>query len=396
MPTFEFISAIEFRKCLEDDSSELVACFDIGAWKAVLVLAGSIVEAILADYVDYAKGLGTTIPQPIRGNGRANNQAGESSECATPPNLSPKPKRVRVSEFCLNDLISVCDQLNVLTAETLNLTSVVRSYRNLIHPAVMKRRQKAADRGSAVIARELVEIIAREISQAKETHGPTAERIGQKIIADLNSRYQIDHLLKAINATEIDRLVLTVLPRLYFEQTDSSLQSTISHCYRKAFEASANDTRRKAAERFVHVVRSEGDQRILAFEDSFFRAPDMTYLKESDRCIVKGELISSIHTRGDKALPIVLRALQGIGSHLDLDEATQFARFLCWQIIYNAQYGGDAKSCFQEEYLKMREECQVACRSVIDNINSYVPDFMEYGEKELAELAAMIPPTISE
>ena len=49
MPTFDFITNDEFRSNLESDYEELEQCLKSGSWKAVLVLAGSVVEAMLVD-----------------------------------------------------------------------------------------------------------------------------------------------------------------------------------------------------------------------------------------------------------------------------------------------------------------------------------------------------------
>ena len=51
MAEFEFISNEAFRASLKSDYTELEKCIDAGAWKAAHVLAGSIVEAILVDYL---------------------------------------------------------------------------------------------------------------------------------------------------------------------------------------------------------------------------------------------------------------------------------------------------------------------------------------------------------
>lgn len=49
--TFDFITETEFRQGLQEDYAELLKCEGVSAWKAVHVLAGSIVEAVLVDYL---------------------------------------------------------------------------------------------------------------------------------------------------------------------------------------------------------------------------------------------------------------------------------------------------------------------------------------------------------
>jgi len=60
-PKFDFVTEPSFRASLESDYRELIRCLEGGAWKAVHVLAGSVVEAILGDYligIDYQKKTG--------------------------------------------------------------------------------------------------------------------------------------------------------------------------------------------------------------------------------------------------------------------------------------------------------------------------------------------------
>ena len=47
--SLDFVLDSGLRKSLESDAKELDACFRAGAWKATMVLGGSIVEALLLD-----------------------------------------------------------------------------------------------------------------------------------------------------------------------------------------------------------------------------------------------------------------------------------------------------------------------------------------------------------
>ncbi len=51
MAIFDFISGEEFRESLDADYHELNSAMEVHAWKAVHVLAGSIIEALLVDYL---------------------------------------------------------------------------------------------------------------------------------------------------------------------------------------------------------------------------------------------------------------------------------------------------------------------------------------------------------
>jgi len=49
--TFDFISGDDFRMSLESDYRELSSAMETKSWKSAHVLAGSIIEAILVDYL---------------------------------------------------------------------------------------------------------------------------------------------------------------------------------------------------------------------------------------------------------------------------------------------------------------------------------------------------------
>jgi len=129
-PNFDFISDADFRASLESDYRELSNCMTQEAWKGVHVLAGSVVEAILVDYL-----IGT----------------GYQTKSGKDP--------LRME---LGPIISACREEKIITERTADLSSVVKSYRNLIHPGRVIRLAETVDRKSASIAKALVDVIADE------------------------------------------------------------------------------------------------------------------------------------------------------------------------------------------------------------------------------------------
>lgn len=99
---FDFINDQKFRTSLQSDYREILRCIETSAWKAVHVLAGSVVEAIFVDYL-IASGY-----QKRTGN---------------------DPMKME-----LGAVISASKDEKVISQRTANLSSVVQSYRNLIHP----------------------------------------------------------------------------------------------------------------------------------------------------------------------------------------------------------------------------------------------------------------------
>src|SRR5262249_17012038 len=146
MAAFDFITNEEFRASLEADQAELLASMGAKAWKAVHVLAGSIIEAVLLDYL-IASEYHSRPPQDLL-------------------------------KMDLHKGIDACLAEGVLTSKTAQLSVVVKDYRNLIHPGRSVRLSEKVDENSAKVAQALVEMIVAEVAKKKsEKYGNTAEQL---------------------------------------------------------------------------------------------------------------------------------------------------------------------------------------------------------------------------
>jgi len=128
---FEFIQDQRFKELLLRDYQELITCLENKSSKAVLILAGSIIEAILVEY----------FLQNI-------------------PNGKTEDMLLRM---VLGNLIDLAEKEGLLTTREKNLASVVQDYRNLIHPGRQIREKEKYDFEAALIAKSLVSIIADAI-----------------------------------------------------------------------------------------------------------------------------------------------------------------------------------------------------------------------------------------
>src|ERR1019366_1991829 len=111
------------------DHAELTSCVEAGSWKAVHVLAGSIVEALLVEYLSSSS---------LIAKGKS------------PLNLT------------LDEAIKACQSAGVIQKITASLCDVIRDYRDLIHPGRMIRLQQEVSSETATIAVSLVALITRE------------------------------------------------------------------------------------------------------------------------------------------------------------------------------------------------------------------------------------------
>jgi hypothetical protein len=95
---FEFIRDSGFRASLESDYKELNTALAQQSWKTVQVLAGSIIEAVLIDYL-------------------------------VSINHQPDPLQMDLAKA-----VAAAEKSGLIAPETAKLADVLRNYRNLIHP----------------------------------------------------------------------------------------------------------------------------------------------------------------------------------------------------------------------------------------------------------------------
>lgn len=130
---FPFVLDVDLRRIVERDYHELrTILFPAGAWKSTVVLAGSILEAILVSKL-------TETP--------AIESAAEASSKA------PKGKLLRAGRWTLENLIDVAVEVNTLPSErAATVDQVLRQFRNFIHPQKELRMAHSCNEAEAFLA----------------------------------------------------------------------------------------------------------------------------------------------------------------------------------------------------------------------------------------------------
>jgi hypothetical protein len=101
---------------LNKDIREARTCFENAAYKATMVLCGSVLEHALLDYLSIDESTAKNTYRTIFG------------------------KRARsIDHWKLDEMLQVSRDLNLITTEIYQLCDMLRDYRNLIHPAVSRR-----------------------------------------------------------------------------------------------------------------------------------------------------------------------------------------------------------------------------------------------------------------
>jgi hypothetical protein len=331
--TFDFITDDQFRASLQSDHREIVRAAEIGAWKAIHVLAGSIIEALLVEYLVVSK---------------------------------IKPKGKDPMTVTLGEAIKACEEATVLSSRTSSLCDVIKDYRNLIHPGRLIRLQDQYGESSAQIVLALVEIITNEVAlKRKENYGLTAEQIVRKISIDEQSKFLVPHLLTETKEYERRRLVEKVISEAYFAENSDWLKNettidTLKNCYRLALSSLPQSDQTKAAERFVKLVREESSEKITAYADAFFSCGDIQHLSTNDGILVKKYIFSRFEGLkiGGEFPADFLIMLVGIGPYLEDQDIIKFTN-MCIRFVLSgvdkSQKGFEALLTGEYQALKTSE-----------------------------------------
>jgi hypothetical protein len=292
MGRFDFITDESFRDSLERDYREMTGAYESSLWKATHVLAGSIVEAVLIDFLIAAAHV-------TRDDGL---------------------------KMDLAAAIVLAREKKVIDARAADLSTVVRSYRNLIHPGRAIRLQEAVDSNSARVATALVELICDAVVSVRQNkYGYTAEQIVAKLERDSTAESIIPHLLRDAKEVERERLLLRVLPARLM-QIDAfapdHLRRAIQVCFRVALGTVPEAVQKRVAQRFVEIVKEESDTVVAEYGAAFFAADQFRYLDPDDIGLVKEHLFGRLRRDRDGRSFSMFR---GIGKFLSSTDAYRVA-----------------------------------------------------------------------
>jgi hypothetical protein len=293
MFNFDFVSDEKFRFSLERDYQELTSSVQVGAWKAAHLLAGSIIEAILADYL-LATGL----------------------------------QHTDLLNMALEDAISLAAEKGALSNRAEYIAYTIKSYRNLIHPDRDIRLSENIEEGSAKVVQALVDIVTKEIAEAKKKlYGYTAEQIVNRIIKDSSTHVVLPYLLKNTSEFEKKRLLVEVIPRKYIDYLENSEPgvthslSALSKSFYLMFNTVNEQTKKEVAENFVKVIQEAKAYPLYVHQNQFFRGHFLAYLSKEDAKLVKRCLFSLLEEQVNKP---IFRTLEGIGEFIEKEDVHNF------------------------------------------------------------------------
>jgi hypothetical protein len=143
--TFAFIQNDDLRNIIERDYRELsLILLPSGAWKSTVVMAGSILEAMLHDCL--------TTDAAIKSKALAAQSA-------------PKKKDLAKGEWSLHDLIQVAVELKLLPSDRADaIDTVLRDYRNFVHPMKEVRGAHPCTEAEALMAKGTLDSVCNHLT----------------------------------------------------------------------------------------------------------------------------------------------------------------------------------------------------------------------------------------
>jgi hypothetical protein len=355
MAGFDFITNREFRESLESDYAEMHRCAEVKAWKSVQVLAGSVVEALLIDYLAAIPSSTRSLKDPLKAD--------------------------------LAEAISVCLAEKVISQRTADLCSVIRSYRNLIHPGrVVRLEEVLPSPQSAQVALASVDLITEEIARKRNTAlGPTAEQLLSKLQRDENALIILKHLLNDATEAERERLLVDLIPKSYLHLTQShdafteEVGSRLVRAYRLILSTVSVDARKRTAQEFVRVLREGDGAMVHTYTEVFFKPEDLADVPVDRQPMVREHLLGRVpRVHSEKTLKYV----QGIGPHLATGDVQKWLDPFVRTFISNTvseEVKKKARECLLDATASTSSEVD---KAIDKRLNTWIKHFDVSGSEE--------------
>jgi len=261
MVDFRFITDEQLRNLIERDKKELDRCLEHQLCKSTLLLSGSIIEAILVDFFLAFPRSGSTSQEVLGAN--------------------------------LATLIEWAHQDNLITSRTKELSTVIRNYRNLIHPGREYRLREKIDIHTATVAASLVEMITEEIAENyAKRRGYTAEQTVNKVRLDPSCTSIFPHIIDTMVPIERIKLFRSI-PGICQtdEEVDAVVESFIKlHTLLK--DNVSQETVRAEAAQIYDYIRNRS--RIETISYLRFFADNLDMLEDNQREAVVTYLLSML------------------------------------------------------------------------------------------------------
>ena len=286
-----FIADEGLRTTIKRDLEELKKCKVHGAYKSAMLLAGSLIEAILVDYF-----------------------------------LAFQPRgknRDKILSAGLASLLDWAGEDGLISQSTKEISTVIKNYRNLIHPGREYRLGEKIDKYRAEVATNLVYIIIQEIADNyAERRGYSAEDAIYKVKRDPLSVAIFPHMVRKMSLVERERLFRALAYECYATKDEGVLERYVS-LHRKLKSAIRREVLAQEAQKVYEFVRTKDSKETMFYLRLF--AEDLGQLEEEQRAAVLVYTLEVLRTAEEPDLRKYYRwrVYSTIGQYLDNEIGTE-------------------------------------------------------------------------
>lgn len=129
------ITNVEMKDSIYQDIRDIENCISVGAWKPAVIMSGSVLEAILSDWL-----------------GQINQDEIEKAY----QEVYPQKKVKEITDFTLEELIDVAERIGLIHGYHATISDGIRNFRNLIHPCLALRQQIKPNNAIAEIGKQII------------------------------------------------------------------------------------------------------------------------------------------------------------------------------------------------------------------------------------------------
>lgn len=355
--SFDFISSEDLRKSLESDYSELTKAISANMWKSACILAGSIAEAVLMDYIAALGNCTAGVDELAAPNIGLGKLIDAAIGIDVLVNTQPPGSGWNLDQLADAGLAARTSGRNTLRT-VYGMSSAVADFRNLIHPGRALRLKEHVNDNLALAARAFVLQLCSDLSKESATRYPYgAEDVLDKVQRDVIARTILETMLRKTRPAEVTRLLADVGPHAFLEECrrpDETLErisdwpydydseesqryedmraaaelsrKADAQVYRIAFDWGTAAQKRAGLHAIACLLTAATSATAVKVETELLQMADLEYASDEDRSLIIGDVLDRVcSVDAEQGL---LGSVSGIGCWLVEDRAAEFAKAL--------------------------------------------------------------------
>jgi len=395
---FGFVGSADLRTSLQSDYAELEKALQGELWKSACVLAGSIAEAALLDYINILGHCSATQEDLGREMlpGLINAAVGIDVLTASQP---------QAVTWSLKDLTQAGrDALRSDSDRALRtvylMSSAVKDFRNLIHPGRELRLREKADRNIAMAARAFVDRLILELGRESRRRFPySAEDVINKVQCDEGARTVLLDIVRKTRPSEIGRLLVDLAPKAYLDSLSLLLNAAgpvqdpydldffheipddvdvadaksqcrwVTQAYCLAFDSASTDQKKAALHAVASLLVKRSSWEVTNIELHLLRIPSLQYASTEDQMLIAGDVLDRI--QGSSSGKRFIECAGGIGAFLNPEQSAGLVETLLgigWPLLEPESTRKEAKDFLRREYFIMPTDSARSVSAVADRL----------------------------